>query len=184
MVLSRLVPGFVALTGALVFAVSGGLASRSAFSLSDHAVGPARFGEPEREAVQKLTAVLGNASPRFVNQACSPRYTEVAWHDLVVEFRNGRLSGFRYLVGGWPPSNRPANHSLRAAVTPAIQTSAGTALGDPLASVRQREGTLARIGADTWRSGAGLVFVDNATHDPVPATARIIEIKFGTCGDF
>lgn len=32
--------------------------------------------------------------------------------------------------------------------------------------------------------GVGLVFYDDALHDPEPPSSRIVEIKIGTCGDF
>ena len=151
--------------------------------LTPAGIGPVQFGAAKNATVTRLGSLLGRPSGRFVNSGCSPRYTEVAWGDLVAEFRDVRLSGFRYLLGGWPLGKHHGQPS-RTKGSPLLRTGEGTTVGDTLQSVRLRYGQLQRVGADSWRSIGGLVFVDNAKHDPVPPRARIVEIKIGTCGDF
>jgi len=103
-----------------------------------------------------------------------------AWGRLYAEFRSGRFEGFRYLRNGWTVNREPR-------ATPAVPTlrmTRGVTLGDTLAELRAAYGSLRLIGTDRWESPDGLVFYDNAKHDPVPPSIRIVEIKMGTCGDF
>jgi len=141
-----------------------------------------RFGLPEARAVDELTALFGAPSRRFVNKGCGPRFGEVAWGHLYVEFRLGRLSGFRYIEDGWPPT-RSGGKIVRSDV-PELSTSHGVTLGGTLARLRDAYLHLTFVGTDRWQSPDGLIFYDDAAHDPEPATSRIIEIKTGTCGDF
>jgi len=69
-------------------------------------------------------------------------------------------------------------------VRPLLRTATGISLGDTLGRLRAAYGSLRVIGTDRWESPDGLVFYDNAKHDPVPPSSRVIEIKIGTCGDF
>jgi hypothetical protein len=143
-----------------------------------------RFGLSKREAVAGLTRLFGAPSARGVNPGCGARYTEVEWGGLAAEFRLGTFSGFRYLEGGLPPTAYGAQVPPVKRVSPSPATSKGVALGSTLAQVRRAYGPLQRVGADMWRSSRGLVFVDDAQHDPVSPASRIVEIKIGTCGDF
>lgn len=140
-------------------------------TLEPQSIGPVSFGTAKPAAVRQLTALLGAPTSRGINTGCGPRYTEVRWHDLAVEFRLGKLSGYRYLT-------------KTGAVSPKLETAAGISLGSTLGATRNAYGSLARIGADSWRARDGLVFVDDAKRDPVPPTSRIVEIKIGTCGAF
>jgi hypothetical protein len=40
------------------------------------------------------------------------------------------------------------------------------------------------VGVDKWPVTNGVVFVVDAAREPEPPSSRIVEIKFGTCGDF
>lgn len=64
-----------------------------------------------------------------------------------------------------------------------LATPRGIGLGSTLGRVRAAYGRLDLVGTDRWRSSDGLVFVDDAEHDPPPPSSRIVEIKTGTCGD-
>lgn len=168
----------------LALAVSSAGVARAtrAHVLTAQGVAGVRFGLPKAEAVAELRAVLGRPSRSFVNTACGPRFREVSWGHVYVEFRHGTFVGFRYIENGWPPvrAGRPAGRSDR----PTLATSRGVKLGGTLHELRAAYGRLAHIGTDRWRSPDGLVFYDDARRDPEPETSRIIEIEFGTCGDF
>jgi hypothetical protein len=154
--------------------------------LQPHGIGSIRFGMTKLKTVTELSRVFGTPSARGVNTACSRRYTEVEWGDLVAEFRIGRFSGFRFIEGGYPlaTAGSPREASPPKVVFPKLAASTGVSLGSTIAELRASYGRLQRVGADMWRSTSGLIFVDDARRDPTPATSRIVEIKVGTCGDF
>lgn len=157
-----------------------------AVTLGPHGIGKAHLGLTKAATVTELSAVFGSPAARGVNTGCGPRYTEVEWGDLTVEFRSNIFSGYRYVEGGYPitapGSPREAHPSKRA--TPKLATSAGISLGSTLAQVRAAYGKLVFVGTDRWRARNGLVFSDDAMRDPEPPSSRIVEIKIGTCGDF
>ena len=159
------------------------VAALAALAIGPHGIGGVRFGAPKAAAVATLSARLGAPTKREVNPGCAPRYTEVEWGDLAVEFRSGTFSGFRYIAGGLPPTTYRAPSPPKP-VSPRIVTANGISLGNTLAQVRSRYGRLQRIGADMWRASNRLVFVDSAKRDPVSSASPIREIKIGTCGDF
>jgi hypothetical protein len=138
-----------------------------AVALGPHGVGKAHFGLTKPAAVAALTQLFGPPTSRGRNPGCGPRYTEVVWRGLAAEFRFGVFSGYRYR------SPRPK-----------LTTSTGISLGSTLAQVRAAYGKLAFVGTDRWRARNGLIFYDDAMHDPEPPSSRIVEIKIGTCGDF
>ena len=159
------------------------VAALAALAIGPHGIGGVRIGAPEAATVAALGARLGAPTKREVNPGCAPRYTEVEWGDLAVEFRSGTFSGFRYIAGGLPPTTYRAPSPPKP-VSPRLATAGGITLGSTLAQVRSTYGRLQRIGADMWRASNGLVFVDSAKRDPVPPTSPVREIKIGTCGDF
>jgi hypothetical protein len=64
-------------------------------------------------------------------------------------------------------------------------TSNGVSLASTLGQVRRRYGTLTVVGTDRWRSRDGLIFyVSYLVTQPAPPNSRIVEIKYGTCGDW
>jgi len=147
--------------------------------LAPSGIGAVRFGLSETRAVAGLTALFGAPTARGINTACGPRFSEVEWGDLVAEFRAKRFSGFRYLEGGYPlttPGSPPPPRSK--AVLPRLATATGITLGSTFAQLRVAYESRRRVGADTWRSANGLVFV------AMPSSNRIVEIKRSTCGDF
>jgi hypothetical protein len=170
---------------ALAFGPSAlaGRSTSSAATLGPHGIGTVRFGLAKREAVAELSTLFGAPSGRGVNTGCGARYTEVEWGDLVAEFRSSRFSGFRDVEGGYPLTT-PGSPRVSITGSPRVATATYISLGSTLGQARATSGRLRRIGADMWKSPNGLVFVDSALRDPVPASSRIREIKIGTCGDF
>jgi hypothetical protein len=150
--------------------------------LSDQGIGSVRLGTQQSQAVAALSGVLGRPT-RLPNTGCGPRYTEVAWEHLYVEFRRGRFTGYRYMDGRWPAGGN-ARRPAPASPVPKLATSTGITLGSTLGQLRAAYRRLDLIGTDRWQARDGLFFYDNAEHEPPPASSRFIEIKFGTCGDF
>jgi len=158
----------------LLMLVGAAPAARIA-TLRPEGIGGVHFGLSKTQTVGELSALLGAPTARGVNSG---------WGDLAAEFRSGRFSGYRYLVGGYDFSLRGAPRHTSKAAVPKLVTSTGVSLGSTLAELRAAYGSLRFVGTDRWRSPNGLVFTDDAEHDPEPATSRLIEIKIGTCGDF
>jgi hypothetical protein len=134
---------------------------------------------PEARAVAALTHDFGKPTAAGPNTGCGPRYTEVAWGDLVAEFRSSVFSGYRYRTAGWPlDRSRPPAH-----VSPRLVTAKGITLDSTIAQARGAYGALRFVGTDRW-GAAGLVFYDDGR--PLDATRlrHVVEIKVGTCGDF
>jgi hypothetical protein len=157
----------------------------SAARLAPDGIGSVRFGLPKGRAVASLSDLFGAPAAQGVNTGCGPRYTEVAWGDLVAEFRSKTFSGYRYVAGGYPLTTPGSPREPRQkAVFPRLATSRGITLRSTLAQLRQAYTALHSVGTNRWQAGNGLVFVDHAQHDPEPPSSHIIEIKIGTCGDF
>ena len=152
----------------------------AAVMLGAHGIAGVHFGETKRASVAGLTALFGAPTARMPNAGCSPRYSEVEWGRLFAEFRDGRFKGFRYRADGWPVDRLPA----LLPPFPRLSAAGGITLGSTLAELRAKDGPLRIVGTDRWETRDGLVFYDNAKHDPVPPSSRIVEIEFGTCGDF
>lgn len=171
--------GLVIASGAT--AVSSRAAGGATTSIvSSSGIAGVRFGTPKPRAVRELASRLGSPTARFVSNGCGPSYTEVEWGHLYVEFRRGRLTGFRYLRGGWEGrAVKPGR------VLPTLVTSKGVSLASTLAQVRDGYRTLKVVGTDRWQSRDGLVFyVSYLVTQPPPPESRITEIKYGTCGDW
>lgn len=183
-VVSGRIAGAVVLVAAVVFAftVTSGEADGTGPLLQPNGLGTVHFGALKPQAVSALSALLGAPTSRFVNSGCGPRYTEVAWEHLYVEFRLGRFSGYRYIEDGWPPSR--FGEKPKPSALPRLATARGITLESTLGEVRAAYGTLHLIGTDRWQAPNGLIFYDNATRDPPPPSSKIIEVKIGTCGDF
>jgi len=148
-------------------------------------VGSATFGVSKAQAVASLTRALGKPSAEGTSKACGPRFTEVAWHDLIAEFRTGKFTGYRFLEGGWPLWTSRSLH--RVAVTrppaPPLRTVRGITLGSTLRQLRAAYGTLERSGAVQWTAPDGLSFIESSTvANPRSPADKIVEIHVGTCG--
>jgi hypothetical protein len=100
----------------------------------------------------------------------------VAWHDLIVQFRHGRFSGYRYWVNGLgsPSPSAPA-------VSPRLQTAKGITLGSTFAELK-RTYRLTQTGTDFWKAPNDIVFALNSETYPSPPSSPIYEIKtYGVC---
>jgi len=170
----------VAVLLAVVAASAQAGASRPA--LSARGIGAVRFGVAKHRAVTELTRLLGRPSRRFFSDGCGPRYTEVEWGHLYAEFRLGKFSGFRYMTGAW--LRRGVFPGATRSVSPKLKTARGISIGSTLGQLRARYGKLTLIGTDRWQSRDGLVFYDDSKTEPPPPSIRLIEIKYGTCGDW
>jgi hypothetical protein len=154
--------------------------------LGPRGVGPVPFGTANAKAVGDLSRLFGRPSSQGANTGCGPRYSEVEWGELVAEFRSGAFSGYRYLKGGWPLTTpgsprRPPPSQLHG---PPLATAKGISLGSTLEQLRSLYGDVHFVGVDKWRAADGVVFVVDAAREPGPPPPRVVEIKFGTCGDF
>lgn len=169
----------------LLLATAGALLQPSSAAsarepLTAHGIGAVRFGVAKTVAVRELTRLFGASSARGVNTGCGSRYTEVEWHDFVAEFRLGRFTGYRYLLGGWPLSTAGSPRELvRTGVSPQLVTPAGVTLGTTLSDARRAYGRLRFVGVDRWRGTDGLLLRADER-----SPRRIVEIQVGTCGDF
>lgn len=152
-------------------------------TLSSKAIGGVPFGLPRTEVVTRLSELLGTrATNPPANPACGRGFTEIDWLRLYVELRNGRLTGFRYIEDGWPTTS-DAKHTSRTDPWRLV-TTRGITLGSTLAQARAAYGHLRPVGTNRWQTPDGLILYDNAHRYPDPASSRITEIKYGTCGDF
>jgi hypothetical protein len=162
----------------LGFAAAGEAGAGSV--LSAHGIGSVSFDVSKQVALRELDALFGAPAARGINTGCGARYTEVEWHDLVAEFRSGRFTGYRYLIGGWPLTTKGSpRETAFAGIAPKLVTSAGVTLGTALADARRDDGMLKFVGVDRWRARDGLVLRADEGSPP-----RIVEIQVGTCGDF
>ncbi len=161
--------------------------STKPLTLGSNGVGKVHFGLSKVKAVAALQPWLGDPNATGINTGCGPAFTEVAWHDLIAEFRHDTFTGYRYVSGGYPLTTPESPHDRVAPTsrTPALSTARGITLGSTLRELRAAYPGLTQSGALKWTAPDGLVFVE-VTHTKKPAapTATIAEIKIGTCGDF
>jgi hypothetical protein len=155
--------------------------------LDSNGIGNVHFGLPKVKAVAALRASLGRPNATGINTGCGPAFTEVAWHDLIAEFRHGTFAGYRYVSGGYPLTTAGSPHDpvSPTSPTPALATARGITLGSTLRELRAAYPGLTQSGALKWTAPNGLVFVEaSQTKKPASPTAMIAEIKARTCGDF
>jgi hypothetical protein len=126
---------------------------------------------------------LGRPNALGINTDCGKALTQVAWHDLIVEFRSGRFSGYRVIRGDWPLTTQgsPRDRIPGAAAIPPLCTRAGVTSG----RLRSASHPLARTAALRWTASNGLTFtVPSTSRAPAAPTNRTVAIQTGTCGDF
>lgn len=164
--------------------ISTGLAAGPPLRVSDGGIAGVRFGVTRADAVAELTRLLGRPSRTMIDGGCGRRYAEVAWGHLYVEFRDGRLTGFRYMQGTWLPRRGGERLTPFGLLRPKLATAKGISLGSTLGRLRAAYGRLNLVGTDRWQTPDGLIFYDDAERDPPPPSSRVVEIKYGTCGDF
>jgi hypothetical protein len=150
-------------------------------------IGAVHFGTSRAKVVAALQEWLGPPNAKGSNTACGSGFSEVAWHDFVAEFRLGRFSGYRFVTGGYPLTTpgSPDDPVSATSTAPALSTARSITLGSTLKELHAAYPQLMRSGALKWTAQDGLIFVEAPhTRNPVSATARIAEIKIGSCGDF
>jgi hypothetical protein len=155
--------------------------------LNSNGIGPAHFGTPQRAVIAALRPSLGKPNATGINTGCGKNLTEVAWHDLIAEFRDGRFSGYRFIRGGWPlqTPGSPHDHVAGSAPLPLLRTAAGVTLGSTVAELRSLYGQVRRTASFRWTAPNGLTFTEPSTvANPTSPANQIIEIQTKTCGDF
>ena len=136
-------------------------------TLRGDGLGSVRIGTIERVAVKDLAAQLGPPSDH-PSPGCVGGYSDVAWRDLIVQFKQGRFSGYRYWV------TRP-----HQSLAPRLATARGITLGSTFGQLRHLY-ALTQTGTDYW-SAAGMTFgLDSAAY-PSPPSAPIYEVKVSAC---
>jgi hypothetical protein len=85
--------------------------------LEGNVLGSVRIGTSEGTATLELAAELGIPSDRPTS-GCTGPFRDVEWHDLIVQFTNGRFTGYHY----WLPQPH-------AALDPRLKTQRGITLG-------------------------------------------------------
>ncbi len=154
-----------------VFAVAGPTAAAAPFNrhvtLEGDGLGSVRIGASEGAATRELSAELGSPSD-LPASGCTGPYRDVEWHDLVVQFKNGRFSGYRYWV------SRP-----HETVEPRLRTRRGITVGSTFRDLR-RAYALTQTGTDFW-SAQGLTFGLSGFTYPSPPSAPVYEVKVTVC---
>lgn len=148
-------------------------------------VGSVNFGVSKTQAVASLSRDLGKPTAEGISRACGPRFTEVAWHDLIAEFREGKFTGYRFVEGGWPLWSSQSFHQVAATrpPSPPLKTVRGITLGSTLSQLRAGYGKLKLSGAVQWTAPNGLSFIESSTVvNPRSPADKIAEIHIGTCG--
>ena len=156
-------------------------------ALDSNGVGPAHFGASKHAVISLLRPLLGRPNAAGTNTGCRKKVTEIAWHDLIAEFRGDTFSGYRFIRGGWPlqTPGSPRDHVSRDIPLPPLRTEAGITLGSTFAELRSAYPELRRSAAVTWKARNGLTFTLPSTVANVRSpTNPIIEIQTKTCGAF
>ena len=143
--------------------------------LAGNGLGVARFGTTSRVVTSAVSARLGPPTSHAA-AVCAGGYSQVGWHDLIVQFRRGRFSAYRYWTnasGSPSPSASP--------VSPRLQTAEGVTLGSTFARVK-RSYRLTQTGTDFWKAPNGIVFALGGATYPSPPSSPVYEIKSdGAC---
>jgi hypothetical protein len=149
-----------------------------AVRLEGDGLGVVRFGASESAAIRKLEAVLGAPTGRPA-AGCGPEYTQAAWHDLVVQFRSGRFTGYRYLPDGKFLTG--SSNGLGAPLNPKLATAAGITLGSTWRELKAAYPSLRSSGTNFWSTTPGVVFMIESAASTPPASSRVTEIKDDVC---
>jgi hypothetical protein len=136
-------------------------------TLEGDGLGTVRIGISERAATRELSADLGTPSARPAS-GCGGPYRDVEWHDLIVQFKGGRFTGYRYWVA-----------QPRVAVEPRLRTRRGITVGSTFGQLR-RAYVLTQTGTDFW-SAQGLTFGLSGLAYPSPPSAPVYEVKVTVC---
>jgi hypothetical protein len=147
--------------------------------LDGNGLGLAKFGAPAALTTEAINAVLG-APTGHPSAGCTGKYTQASWHDLIVQFTDGRFTGYRYVADGFDGVS-PSLETLHAPVVPMIATAAGATLGSTMAEVRRAYRSLHRSGTDFWRTPSGVVFAFYSSEANPSSSSPVYEIKDNVC---
>jgi len=146
--------------------------------LSGSGLGPVKLGAGQRAATARLVTLLGRPTA-YPPPGCVGGYRNVEWHDLIVQFKQGRFAGYRYwytqLSQGVTSQGVPHEPG-----TPTLFTGKGVTLGSTFGAVKRAYPHLTQTGTDFWSSG-GLTFAVVAAQYPAPPSAPVYEIKVNAC---
>ena len=174
----RLVLVFAFLCCSLACANVVAASRKEPIRLEGNGLGIVSFGSPTALTTRILTAALGVPSGH-PSAGCAGAYSQTEWHDLIVQFKDGRFVGYRFLAGG-AAGITPTTTTLRTAAVPKLATGGGITLGDTFAEVKHAYPTLRQSGSDFWRTPAGIVFGFDASGRAF-AASPIYEIKNNVC---
>lgn len=162
----------LALGVASAVAAPAGATSRSAVRLNGNGLGVVTFGSSVRAVTKAVSAKLGPPTGH-PDAGCVGGYSEVAWHDLIAQFKHGRFTGYRYgvVTGVAPPAKK---------IEPTLETAKGISLGSTFAQAR-RAYPLTQTGTFFWRAPNGVVFALESSTYPAPPSSPIYEIKVNAC---
>jgi hypothetical protein len=147
--------------------------SAAAAGLAGNGIGPARFGQRERQALAELDAILGppTRAYRASGNGCGADHV-IGWPGLQAYFGQGRFAGYSYR-GSY------------------LRTAAGLRVGDSIRQARRLYGTALRLsyeqgGAWFARTPAGQLdgFTSgrSGNHTDIGPGSRIATIEAGTVG--
>jgi hypothetical protein len=147
--------------------------------LDGNGLGLVNFGAPAALTTEAITAVLG-APTGHPSAGCTGKYAQAAWHDLIVQFNDGRFTGYRYVAGGFDGVS-PSRETLDAPMVPMIATATTITLGSTMAEVRRAYPSLHRSGTDFWRTPSGIVFAFYGSQANPSSVSPVYEIKDKVC---
>ncbi len=147
--------------------------------LDGNGLGLANFGAPAALTTEAITAVLG-AATGHPSAGCTGKYTQAAWHDLIVQFNDGRFTGYRYVAGG-SKGVSPSLATLHDPVVPTITTAKRITLGRTMAEVKRAYRSLHRSGTDFWRTPGGIVFAFYSAEANPSSMSPVYEVKDNVC---
>ncbi len=175
-VLTGLAASLLALGASAVVSAPGGATPTHRIELAGNGLGVVNFGSSIGSVTKAVSAKLGppTAHP---SAGCVGGYSQVAWHDLIAQFRHGRFTGYRY----WTLNASARPLVSGATVSPTLKTAKGITLGSTFAQLKAVY-KLTQTGTDFWKAANGIVFALNSPTYPSPPGAPIYEIKtFGVC---
>ncbi len=166
---------FALLAAALVPQWSFAAISGGRVRLEGNGLGVVNFGASRRETITRIERVLG-APTGYPPSSCTRRYSQAAWHDLIVQFVSGRFRGYRYILGSGGNVQTPIAVAFRH-VLPVIYGRPGITLGSSFRAVRRSYGHLSGEGTYTYSARSGVTFAFNGPS----LRSRAYEIKDNVC---
>jgi hypothetical protein len=158
-----------------------GFVGTSGVVLASNGLGVVEFGATEAETDAAIAAYLGPPTGDPPS-GCVGQWIQLEWNDLIVEFLDGRLIGYRYLLGGYDSTQTAIDR--QSTPVPKLATETGISLGSTLGQVKATYPGLVQTGSFAWTSQDGIHFAAYSNSYPSPPSSSITEVKIGTCGDW